>query len=117
MMLRTRIRSFLIVLIMLVFNIQHSMAATTFANAAEVRFENRRFSPQRVELRAGVPSVLTVVNAGKERIEFESFKLRREKVVEPGQTVVVHLPALRPGSYDFFDDFHEDVPEGEIVVR
>jgi hypothetical protein len=29
----------------------------------------------------------------------------------------VRLPALRAGSYDFFDDFHPDVPEGTIVAE
>jgi Cupredoxin-like domain len=58
-----------------------------------------------------------VINASKEAIEFESFTLNREKVVTPGETIIVHLPALRPGSYDFYDDFHQDVPEGSIVAK
>jgi hypothetical protein len=82
-----------------------------------VCYQNQKFTPRKIELRVGAPTVLTVVNAGTEKIEFESFRLRREREVEPGQTVVIHLPALHPGSYDFFDDFHGDVPEGEIVVR
>jgi hypothetical protein len=24
---------------------------------------------------------------------------------------------LRPGSYDFYDDFHQDVPAGSIVAK
>lgn len=83
----------------------------------EIRFDQHHFTPERVEVAAGVPLTLKVVNASKERIEFESFKLDREKVVEPGHTLVLHLPALRPDSYDFYDDFHSDVPEGTIVAR
>jgi hypothetical protein len=30
---------------------------------------------------------------------------------------LVHLPALSVGSYDFYDDFHQDVPEGSIVAQ
>ena len=60
------------------------------------------------------PLLLTVVNSSRERIEFESFKLNREKVVGPGETVTVHLPPLHAGTYDFFDDFHPDVPEGSF---
>ena len=83
----------------------------------EIRFEHHRFSPEKVEVPAGVPLTLRVINTSNERIEFESFKLNREKVVAPGDTLVLHLPALRPGSYDFFDDFHADVPEGTIGAR
>ena len=84
---------------------------------AELRFENYRFTPQRLDVPAGQPLTIKVVNASKEPIEFESFKLNREKVVEPGETITVHLPALSPGSYDFYDDFHKDVPEGSIIAK
>lgn len=73
--------------------------------------------PQKLVVPAGQPVVLTVVNSSRERIEFESFKLNREKVVGPGETVTVHLPPLRAGTYDFFDDFHSDVPEGSILAK
>ncbi len=95
------------------------LAATANAadGAAELRFENHRFAPQTVSVSAGQPLTIKVVNAGEETIEFESFKLGREKAVEPGETVTVHLPALSPGTYEFSDDFHHDVPEGAIVAR
>jgi len=83
----------------------------------ELRFENHRFIPQTVSVPANRPFRLNVINASKEPIEFESFKLNREKVVGPGETIVVLLPALSPGSYDFYDDFHQDVPAGEIVAK
>src|SRR5579862_568515 len=79
--------------------------------AAELRFENHHFTPQTLTVAAGEPLTLTVVNASKETIEFESFKLHREKAIEPGETITVRLPALSAGDYDFYDDFHQDVPE------
>jgi len=87
------------------------------AKILEIRFENHRFAPQTLTVPAGEPLQIRVTNASAERIEFESFKLNREKVVDPGQTVIVKLPALRPGDYDFFDDFHADVAEGSIVAK
>ena len=83
----------------------------------EVRFENRRFTPQTITVPANQALTLRITNVSKEPIEFESFKLNREKVVGPGETVVVRLPALRPGSYDFYDDFHQDVPAGSIIAK
>jgi len=83
----------------------------------ELRFENRRFTPQTITVPANQALTLRITNVSKEPIEFESFKLNREKVVGPGETVVVRLPALRPGSYDFYDDFHQDVPAGSIIAK
>jgi hypothetical protein len=83
----------------------------------ELRFENRRFIPQTITVPANQPFKIKITNSSKEAIEFESFKLNREKVVGPGESVIVLVPALRPGSYDFYDDFHQDVPEGTINAK
>lgn len=83
----------------------------------ELRFENHRFIPQTISVPANRSFRIKVINASKETIEFESFKLNRERVVGPGETIIVILPGLSPGRYDFYDDFHQDVPEGEIVAK
>jgi plastocyanin len=83
----------------------------------EIDYSDHKFSPQTLTVPAGQPLLIRVVNLSKETIEFESFSLNREKVVEPGNSITVRLPALKAGSYDFFDDFHQDVPEGAIVAK
>ena len=55
------------------------------------------------------------MNQGSSAIEFESFELNRERVVQPGQTIIVKLPKLDPGQYHFFDDFHRET-HGVLVV-
>ena len=82
-----------------------------------IHFENHKFTPQTLDVPSGQKLTLKVTNASQETIEFESFKLNREKVVTPGETISVNLPALSPGSYDFYDDFHQDVPQGSIVAK
>jgi hypothetical protein len=94
-----------------------AIAAPADETVMELRFENRKFIPQTLNVPANRPFKIRIVNASKEAIEFESFKTNREKVVGPGETVVVPMPALKPGSYDFYDDFHRDVPEGTIVAK
>jgi hypothetical protein len=94
-----------------------AMAAPADETVVELRFENRKFTPQTLNVPANRPFKIKIVNASKDAIEFESFKTNREKVVGPGETVVVSMPALKPGSYDFYDDFHRDVPEGSIVAK
>lgn len=83
----------------------------------ELRFGADGFTPQVLTVPAGKPLLVRVANASTEPVEFESFKLHRERAIEPGHTVTVRLPALSPGSYDFFDDFHQKIPEGSIVAR
>jgi len=83
----------------------------------QIRFENHKFTPQTLSVPCGQKLTIKVVNASQETIEFESFKLNREKVVTPGETITVHLPELTAGAYDFYDDFHQDVPEGSIVAK
>lgn len=95
--------------------------ATTAVHAdssvIELRFEGHRFSPANLTVPAGEAITIRVVNASNETIEFESFRLNREKAVQPGEAIAVRLPALSAGSYDFYDDFHQDVPQGSIVAK
>ncbi|HTM07258.1 MAG TPA: cupredoxin domain-containing protein [Verrucomicrobiae bacterium] len=83
----------------------------------ELRFEGRKFIPQTLEVPANRSFKIKIINVTKEAIEFESFKINREKVIGPGETVTINIPALKAGSYDFYDDFHSDVPEGKIVAK
>ncbi len=83
----------------------------------ELRFENHRFVPQTITIPANRAFRINITNASKETIEFESFKLNRERVIGSSETIFVNMPPLSPGNYDFYDDFHDDVPEGAIVAR
>jgi heme/copper-type cytochrome/quinol oxidase subunit 2 len=93
------------------------MAPADDAPAAELKLANGRFDPPEVVVPANKPFTLRVTNAGDTVSEFESFELHRERVVQPGETITVYLPALDPGKYPFFDDFHHDTPEGAIVAQ
>ena len=98
-----------------------SLLGTEVAAAAsatlEIRFDGHQFTPQTLAVPANRPLMVKVVNASRETIEFESFKLNREVALTPGETVEVHLPALRPGRYDFYDDFHGSVPKGYFIAK
>ncbi len=85
--------------------------------ALAIKVEGGRFSPAQLEVSANQPFKVLVTSAEKTPIEFESFELRRERVVKPGETITVNMPALSPGTYKFFDDFHHDTPEGAIVAK
>jgi plastocyanin len=83
----------------------------------EIKLQNGRFEPAQLVVPAGTAFKVRVTNADQAAIEFESFELHRERVVQPGETITVYIPALAPGTYKFLDDFHRDTPEGAIVAR
>jgi hypothetical protein len=85
--------------------------------AAHITLQQGRFDPVEVVVPANVGMQVQVTNADPSAIEFESFDLHRERVVQPGQTITVYLPALKPGRYPFFDDFHRDTAQGAIVAQ
>lgn len=110
-------RRFLVPVLAVLAAIGMATAAHADKSVIELCFEGHRFSPANLAVPAGEAVTIRVVNASNETIEFESFRLNREKAVQPGQAVAVRLPALSPGSYDFYDDFHQDVPQGSIVAK
>jgi heme/copper-type cytochrome/quinol oxidase subunit 2 len=87
------------------------------ADDSSLRFHAGAVEPASLALPANTPVKLQVTNAGDAAVEFESFELHRERVVQPGQTITVYIPALPPGTYPFFDDFSHGAVKGEIVSR
>lgn len=73
--------------------------------------------PLVLEVPAKTKIRIEVSNTGTQPAEFESTQLRKEKVLAPGASSVVVIAPLKPGSYEFFDDFHLDHPRGTILVK
>lgn len=101
------------------------LLATLFGAAGRVAAEDLTvtlavkdagFVPPEVEVPAGSRVRLEVVNETGAAIEFESFELNRERVVQPGQRVNVYVSGLAAGRYEFFDDFHQQ-RRGVLVVK
>lgn len=86
-------------------------------DSSELRFSRGSVEPVRLTIPANAPVKLQVTNAGDAAVEFESFELHRERVVQPGQTITVYIPGLAPGTYQFIDDFSHGATSGEIVAR
>ncbi|MBS0311725.1 MAG: cupredoxin domain-containing protein, partial [Proteobacteria bacterium] len=60
---------------------------------------------------------ITIHNQGRDAIEFESLQLRKEKVLAPGANSFVVIAPLKPGEYEFFDEFHPDTGRTRIIVK
>ena len=97
-----------------------TLALGAAAQAQEVTLsisvKNHRFEPAELTAPANKPIVLKVKNLDPTPMEFESVTLRVEKVVVANGEGVLRLRPLSPGSYKFFDDFHQDTT-GVLVVK
>lgn len=94
----------------------HSFAAS---DAFTLTIKNHAFEPKEIRLPAGKKIRLLVVNQDATPAEFESKSLQREKVIPGKSTGIVNLGPLKPGRYDFVEEYHEtEAPaQGTIVVE
>jgi heme/copper-type cytochrome/quinol oxidase subunit 2 len=82
-----------------------------------IEFRDGVITPLRVEVPADTRIRLELVNTGTTPAEFESIELRKEKVIAPGAETVMVIRRLDPGEYQFFDDFHLDMPPAVVVAK
>jgi hypothetical protein len=92
------------------------LAAAAQEHPVSITVKSHQFQPAQISAPANVPIMLTVKNLDPTPMEFESVSLRVEKVVTGGATGIIRLRPLAPGSYKFFDDFHQQT-NGVLVVR
>ncbi len=74
-------------------------------------------SPLALDVPANTRIRLEVTNSGTVPAEFESVELKKEKVIAPGNSSVVVIRNLDPGTYAFFDDFHPNAPHAQITAK
>jgi plastocyanin len=82
-----------------------------------VTIKDHRFEPSEVRAKAGEKIVLKVTNADATPEEFESSSLNREQLIRPNHTVAIHLPALKPGQYEFYGEFNPKTATGRLVIE
>ena len=86
------------------------------AAEVQVSYSNNGFQPSEVRAPADRPVVLRVRNLDGKAMEFESTSLRVEKVVAAKSEGVINVRALKPGRYEFYDDFN-DKARGALTVQ
>ena len=82
-----------------------------------LNIKDHHFDPAELQVPAGVKVRLIVKNLDPTPEEFESNELHREKVVSPGQQILVIVGPLDPGTYGFFGDFHQDTAQGKLIAK
>ena len=97
-------------------------AATASAAGTDeftLNIKNHVFEPKEITVPAGKKIKLVVVNQDATPAEFESKPLGREKVIPGNSKATILLGPLKPGSYPFVEEYHENdaAAQGTIIVK
>ncbi|MCZ6767272.1 MAG: cupredoxin domain-containing protein [bacterium] len=82
-----------------------------------IQIKDHQFSPVRIVVPAGEKIKLRIENLDPTPEEFESHDLNREKIVIGGGKITVYIGPLKPGTYKYFGEFHEDTARGVIIAK
>ncbi len=79
--------------------------------------KNHQFYPKILKVPAEQKFKLIIDNQDIEAEEFESFDLRREKIIPAQSSIKINLGPLEPGSYSFVGEFHSETAKGTLIVE
>lgn len=83
----------------------------------KLTIENHKFSPDRIEVPVGKKVKLIVENKDATPEEFESDKLKIEKVIPGKSKATIFVGPLKAGEYPFAGEFNEKTAKGVIVAK
>ena len=96
------------------------MSSATLSLAGEpiykITIKDHRFSPEELLIPPKTKVKILVENQDPTAEEFESYDLRREKVVSAHGEIILFVGPLEAGVYKYFGDFHPQTAQGHIVV-
>ncbi len=107
-------------LVFIIFLILSPLTNLAYAEANEdyvITLKDQKFSPAELIIPANKKVKVTVKNLNKAAAEFESHALNREKIIAANGTAYIFIGPLKPGKYEYFDEFHSDLSRGTIVVK
>jgi hypothetical protein len=87
------------------------------ADPVVLSLSGHKFAPAEVTVPANQKFQIKVTNNDDAPAEFESHDLKVEKIVVPGGTVTVTAGPLKPGTYEFVDDYHPDDAKGTLTAK
>ena len=82
-----------------------------------ILIKEHRFQPAELTVPSGKRIKLVIDNQDGTPEEFESHELRVEKIIPGGTKGTVNVGPLKPGSYPFFGDFHQDTAQGKLQAK
>ncbi len=92
-------------------------AAPAFCQDYTIEIKNGGgFSPATLEVPKDQKVKLIVKNNDKVEAEFESYTLKREEKIKPGEQTEIYIGPLDAGQYPFFDDNNPDA-KGTVIAK
>ena len=79
--------------------------------------KEHRMNPSELQIPAGEKIRLVVDNQDPTPEEFESHSLNREKIIPGNSKATIFIGPLKPGTYEFFGEFHQETAQGKIIVK
>jgi plastocyanin len=96
-------------------------APATATQADETAFnltlKDHRFTPAELTIPANTRVRFVVKNVDPTPAEFESDQFRAEKILPAGQEVSFFVGPLKPGTYEFHDEYHENESKSRLIVK
>lgn len=78
---------------------------------------DHKFAPATLEVASGTRHLLIVKNEDSSPAEFESHTLNREKIIKGNTEAKIAIGPLKPGTHEFFDEFHDSTAKGTLIVK
>jgi len=99
-----------------------TMAFISVVQAADtpeftLRIKDHKFAPANLTIPADAKVKLIVKNEDATAEEFESVEFNREKVIAGNSQGIVFIGPLKPGTYKFYGEFHQDTAQGTLTVK
>lgn len=85
--------------------------------SVSLELKGHHFTPTGITIPANTRVRLKVKNLDPTPAEFESDDFTAEKVVPAGQEVTIFIGPLKPGTYEFHDEYNEDVSKTHLVAK
>ena len=83
----------------------------------KIAIKDHKFMPEVLNIPANTKVKILVENLDPAAEEFESYDLRREKVVNANGQIIIFIGPLNAGVYKYFGDFHPQTAQGRIVAE
>jgi hypothetical protein len=83
----------------------------------EIEIKDHKFYPNVIETTKDKVIKLRIFNKDKTIEEFESFDLKREKIVAGNRKIVITVGPLKPGEYIFFGELHPETAQGKLIIK
>ncbi len=113
----TRISLFAVVTLAGFATVVHAEDAPSSNNPITLTLKDHHFSPSEVTIPANVRVEFDVTNQDPTPAEFESDDFDAEKVLPSGTSVKINIGPLKPGTYEFHDEYNEDASKSRLIVK